>query len=135
MSTPKRKILVAEDSPGLARVVQFNLQHAGFDVTLAGNGQVAWELLQKQMANGEPSFEVVLSDQQMPKMTGTELCQQMRQTPGLAEIPFVLLTAKGLEMNASDLKATLGINRILAKPFSPAELVQVITDLLPTTVS
>jgi CheY-like chemotaxis protein len=135
MVANKRKILVAEDSPGLARVVQFNLQHAGFDVTLAGNGQVALELLQKQLASNEPPFEIVLSDQQMPKMTGTELCQQMRQTPGLAEIPFILLTAKGLEMNASDLKTTLGINRILGKPFSPAELVQIITELLPATVS
>ena len=120
----QRKVLVAEDSPGLARVVQFNLQHAGYDVTLARNGREAWDAV--SAAEGENRFDIVLSDQQMPEMTGTDLRTRMCTDSGLRQIPFILLTAKGLEMDQAQLRSELDVTAIVAKPFSPAELVQVI---------
>ena len=127
MSSTPKKILIAEDIPGLARVVQFNLKQAGFDVTVARNGLEAWEFAQIQQ------FDIVLTDQQMPELNGTELCGRLRELPQYAEVPIILLSAKGLEMDAQQLKDTLGIVAVLPKPFSPATLIEIVESTLAST--
>ena len=72
----------------------------------------------------------MLSDQQMPFMTGVELCQQLRQLPAHRDTPFILLTAKCMELDFSTLQQTLGISAALPKPFSPSELVNCIEETL-----
>ena len=71
----KLKILVCEDNSALSGVVTFNLVRAGFEVTAVSNGQLALEALHKD------SYDLVLSDQQMPLMTGIQLCEHVRQVP------------------------------------------------------
>ena len=127
MSSTPKKILIAEDIPGLARVVQFNLKQAGFDVTVARNGLEAWEFAQVQQ------FDIVLTDQQMPELNGTELCGRLRELPQYAEVPIILLSAKGLEMDAQQLKDTLGIVAVLPKPFSPKALIEIVESTLSST--
>ena len=124
MSATNRRVLVAEDSPSFARVIQFNLQQAGFDVTLARNGLEGWERAQGNQ------YDIVLMDQQMPELTGTELCARLRSLPNYADIPVILISAKGLEMDAEQLEESLGISTILPKPFSVAELLHIVEDAL-----
>ena len=60
MTNDKRKVLVADDNAALARVVQFNLTKAGYEVTLAKNGRIARDLANAQQ------FDLIITDHQMP---------------------------------------------------------------------
>ena len=124
MQERKAKILVCEDNVALSGVVCFNLVRAGFEVTSVANGRLALDALEQQ------SFDLVLSDQQMPMMTGVQLCESMRQLPAHRSTPFILLTAKCMEIDAPKLQQTLRISAALPKPFSPSELVACIEETL-----
>jgi two-component system chemotaxis response regulator CheY len=117
MVSQKAKILVCEDNVALSGVVCFNLVRAGFQVTNVSNGRLALEALQKD------TFDLVLSDQQMPLMTGIQLCEHIRQLPAHRHTPFILLTAKCMEIDVTKLQETLAISAALPKPFSPSELI------------
>jgi CheY-like chemotaxis protein len=120
----KARILVVEDNAALSGVVCFNLVRAGFDVTPVTNGQAALDALHKE------TFDLVLSDQQMPMMTGIQLCEHIRQLPALRRTPFILLTAKCMEIDVQRLQQTLGVTAALPKPFSPSELITCIEEAL-----
>lgn len=124
MQDEKAKILVCEDNSALSGVVCFNLVRAGFQVTCVSNGRLALDALEKER------FDLVLSDQQMPMMTGIQLCQSLRQLPAYRRTPFILLTAKCMELDFQKLQQTLGISAALPKPFSPNELVNCIEETL-----
>jgi CheY-like chemotaxis protein len=119
-----KKVLVAEDNPALSGVIRFNLSRAGFAVTAARNGREALG------AACETQFDIVLTDQQMPEMTGTELCSELRQRNEYRHTPIIMLTAKGLELNIEELRERLGVSAALPKPFSPAELISLVEDCL-----
>ena len=124
MPHEKAKILVVEDNTALSGVICFNLMRAGFQVTSVSNGRLAVDALQKD------TFDLVLSDQQMPMMTGIQLCEHIRQLPAHRRVPFILLTAKCMEIDVAKLQQTLGVSLALPKPFSPIELVASIEDAL-----
>jgi len=124
MANEKAKILVCEDNGALSAVICFNLVRAGFQVTAVTNGRLALEALQKN------TFDLVLSDQQMPMMTGIQLCEHIRQLPAHRQTPFILLTAKCMEIDVTRLQNTLGLTKALPKPFSPSELVNCIEEAL-----
>lgn len=124
MANGKAKILVCEDNTALSGVICFNLVRAGFQVTCVANGRLALETLQKE------TFDLVLSDQQMPMMTGIQLCESIRQLPAHQRTPFILLTAKCMEIDFGKLQQSLGISAALPKPFSPSELVTCIEETL-----
>jgi two-component system, chemotaxis family, chemotaxis protein CheY len=124
MAKDKAKILVVEDNAALSGVVCFNLVRAGFQVTSVNNGRHALETLQKG------SFDLVLSDQQMPLMTGIQLCENIRQIPAYKRTPFILLTAKCMEIDVARLQQNPGVSTALPKPFSPSELINCIEDCL-----
>jgi CheY-like chemotaxis protein len=118
----KIRILVAEDNPALALVVRLHLENAGFQVTVARNGAEAWNLLQRQ------DFEVLVTDHQMPELSGAEVCRRMRREARLARVPVVMLTAKGLEMELDRVRSELGVTQVLPKPFSVRHLVELVED-------
>lgn len=117
MSHDVKRILVAEDNPALSQVVCFNLESAGFQVTTALNGREALERLDDQR------FDLVITDQQMPEMTGWDLCKHMRQDATHVDTPVIFLTAKRLELDLTRLRDELGVVATFAKPFSPRELI------------
>ncbi len=122
MTGGAKKILVAEDNLALAGVLQFNLERAGFQVTVAKNGREAWDFAQNDL------FDLVVTDHQMPELTGVELCQRMRQDERYAQTPVIMLTAKGLELDLARLRDELGVAAALPKPFSPIEVIAAIED-------
>ena len=123
----QQQILVAEDNAALASVIRFNLVRAGFQVTIANDGHQAWEFVQSN------HFDLIVTDQQMPKMTGCELCEKLRSVPEYAELPVIMLTAKGLELELPRLREELKIMATYMKPFSPKEIVKAVEDCLAAT--
>jgi CheY-like chemotaxis protein len=119
-----QRALIVDDNVALARVTQFALDGAGFDTCTAYNGRLAMEAAQASQ------FDIVITDQQMPEMTGVELCQLLRSQPNYANCPIILLTAKGLELELPRLREELGINATFAKPFSPSAIVKACQELL-----
>ena len=118
------RILLVEDNLALGNVVKFNLQRAGFDVHFARNGRLGWEAFQQS------SFDMVITDQQMPEMNGVELCRKIRDELGDRSTPIFLLTAKGLELDRKQLREELAVAQTLSKPFSPKSLIKSIEEQL-----
>ena len=98
-------------------------------VTAAGNGREAWSRLQTE------NFDLIITDYQMPEMDGEELCRQIRQDPHLTNVPIILLSGKGLELNLAQLREELGIHEVFFKPFSPAALVAAVQTCLQQTAA
>jgi two-component system chemotaxis sensor kinase CheA len=120
----KPRLLVVDDSVTTRTLEQSILEAAGYDVTVAADGVVAWGLLQ------ERSFDLVVSDVDMPRMDGFELTEAIRGARALAELPVILVTARATE----DDKArglTAGANAYLVKSsFDQTKLLETITRLL-----
>jgi two-component system alkaline phosphatase synthesis response regulator PhoP len=122
-----RRILVADDEAPIANAVAMKLRNAGFEVTVAMDGQEAYEL-----AVADPP-DFIVTDLQMPGMSGLELSARLavELAPG---IPTILLTAKGFELEQKDLEGLL-IRRVMTKPFSPRELLTSVQDALGEAVA
>jgi CheY-like chemotaxis protein len=119
------KILVAEDEKDIRELVLFTLRFAGYDVWTAKDGVEAVEIAQKVLP------DLVLMDVRMPRMTGYEACEAMKQVESLKDIPVVFLSAKGQETEIQQgLKA--GAVAYILKPFAPADLTARVKELLAT---
>lgn len=116
MADKGKRLLVVEDHPAEARVLDFVLRRAGYDVTVASDGRTAWDLVNSE------EFDLVVSDFTMPGMTGGELSARMRRDGRLAEIPVILLTGRALELKSLVRQGQMSVDMIISKPFSPREL-------------
>lgn len=112
---PKR-ILLCDDEPHILRAAEFKFKRAGYDVVCANDGQEGWE----QIELCRP--DIVVTDCQMPRLSGLGLAERIRQTPATADLPVIMLSAKGFELPIDDLQKQYGIRSLMAKPFSPREL-------------
>ena len=117
-------VLVVEDNSALANVLKFNLERSGFQVTTARNGREAWDILQNVPA------DLIVADHQMPEMSGIELCRQMRSDQRWRSTPFMLVTAKRMELDIDAIHEELNITRTFSKPFSPAAVLNAVRDEL-----
>jgi CheY-like chemotaxis protein len=118
-----RRILVADDEPHIVGVLALKLRNAGFDVRTAADGEEAWELASK-----DPP-DLVITDLQMPYMTGLDLCAKLKKHPATASIPAIMLTARGHALAPADLEPT-NIRLVLSKPFSPREVLEHVEKIL-----
>ena len=121
------RIVVCDDETHIARAVSMKLRKAGFDVETACDGQLALEAIQREV----PSL--LVTDCQMPRMSGIELCRQLRDQPVTERLPVILLTAKAYELEHETLKSQLRLSHILHKPFSPRELLSLVRETLDVT--
>ena len=110
------RALIAEDNAALARVIAHTLDGRGFEVAIARDGDEAW-----QFAQTKP-FDLVITDHQMPRMTGLELAEKLKDCDLNRETPIILLTAKGLELDAERVRTQFGVVEVMIKPFSPTIL-------------
>lgn len=127
MWKPAKRILVVDDEVAILHVVALKLRMAGFEVRTAQDGAAGLELAQVEKP------DLVISDYQMPKLSGLEMCQRLRQNPRTADIPAILLTARGFDLDESALQAA-GIGRCMSKPFSPREVLEAAEEFLETAV-
>ncbi|MCR9291783.1 MAG: response regulator [bacterium] len=120
------KILIAEDSPALANLLEYILSKAGFQVSLFRNGTLACE------AAAREHFDLIMLDQQMPGMTGVEVLRSIRSAGPNDTTPIFLCTAKTHELDLQTLEDTRQITGIFHKPFSPKKLVEKLRGVLST---
>ncbi len=123
-----RKALVVDDEFHIVQVVSIKLKNNGFDVTTAENGQLAYDLA------CEVKPDVIITDYQMPVMSGVEFIEKLRSNPDTAQIPVIMLTARGFAIE-DDRKEKLQVAAYLSKPFSPREVLQTVDDVLKQTAS
>jgi two-component system alkaline phosphatase synthesis response regulator PhoP len=119
----ERKVLVVDDEIHIVHVVAIKLRNNGFEVITAANGAEAFELA----CSEKP--DIIVTDFQMPVMTGLELVEKIRQDEATKEIPVILLTARSFAIE-DEQKQNLQISECLSKPFSPKELLRSIEDVL-----
>jgi two-component system phosphate regulon response regulator PhoB len=119
----KPKILVVEDEPDAAELVEFNLKAAGFDVVSAADGTAALERARMHVP------DLILLDLMLPEVDGLEVCKIVRRDPATSAIPIIMLTAKAAELDRV-LGLELGADDYITKPFSPRELVLRVKNLL-----
>ncbi len=122
------KVLVVDDEIHIVQVVAIKLRNNGFDVITCENGAQALKIASKEKPN------VIITDFQMPVMTGLELVENLRKQPDTAEIPVIMLTARGFAIEDRQ-KEELNISACLSKPFSPRELLQSVEEVLKETVA
>ena len=112
-----RTILVADDEPHILHIVSMKLKNAGYNVLTAMDGEEALELCASEVP------DLVITDLQMPIMSGLDLCKAMRASDETKGIPAILLTARGFDLEPAEM-AEAGIAVVLAKPFSPREVLE-----------
>jgi CheY-like chemotaxis protein len=118
-----KKILLADDSITIQKVIELTFSDEDFDVVTVGNGRLALEKLP------EVRPDIVLCDIIMPEKDGYEVCEQVKSDPATAHIPVLLLTG-AFEPFDQERAARAGYDGSLAKPFEPETLIAKVKDLL-----
>jgi DNA-binding response OmpR family regulator len=124
--TDTRHILVVDDERDLVDLLQYNLQKAGYRVSTAKNGRAALDSAFKDQP------DLVVLDVMLPELTGTEVASRLRTNPATAEVPILMLTAKGEEVDQI-VGLTVGADDYVTKPFSMKVLLARIEALLRRT--
>ena len=110
-----KTILVVDDERHIVRLVQVNLERAGYEVTTAYDGVEALEAVQSELP------DMIILDVMMPRMDGFETLKKLRADDKSKEIPVIMLTAKA--QDADIFKGwSSGVDSYLTKPFNPREL-------------
>lgn len=117
------KILVAEDERDIRELIAFTLTFAGHTIIQAANGEEAVELAQ------QVNPDLILTDVRMPKMTGYEVCKTLRGIPATANIPIVILSAKGQD-DEIEAGKDAGATDYILKPFATDKLMQRVGEIL-----
>ena len=110
------KILVVDDETYIVDLVKFNLEKEGFEVIVAHDGMTALGMVD------EENPDLVILDIMLPVMDGLEVCRMLRQNPRFRNLPIIMLTAKGEEVDTV-LGLEMGADDYIKKPFSPREMV------------
>ena len=109
------RILVVEDDPDIAELVEHHLSRAGYDTSVVSTGTEALEQIRRRP-------DLVVLDLMLPGLSGLEICRLMRGDPQTASVPIIMLTARA-EEEARVEGLDLGADDYVTKPFSPRELV------------
>ncbi len=110
-----KTILVVDDERHIVRLVQVNLERAGYEVTTAYDGVEAIEAVQSELP------DMIILDVMMPRMDGFEALKELRANEQTKDIPVIMLTAKA--QDADIFKGwSSGVDSYLTKPFNPREL-------------
>ncbi|HUO08481.1 MAG TPA: response regulator [Phycisphaerae bacterium] len=118
-----KTILAVDDEAHILHVVSLKLQNAGFSVLTAKDAEEGFD-----SASTNP-IDLVITDFQMPGMSGLDLARKLHGEPGRKNLPVMLLTAHGLALEQVEL-AQAGVSVCLSKPFSPRDLLAKVNELL-----
>ncbi len=110
-----KKILAVDDEKHIVRLIQVNLERAGYEVMTANDGQQALDLVAQETP------DLIVLDWMMPQLNGMETLKRLKANDATAEIPVIMLTAKS---NDADVFKgwQSGVDCYLTKPFNPMEL-------------
>ena len=107
-----KKVLVVDDEKLIVKGIRFSLEQEGFEVSCAYDGEEALEMAK------ETEYDIILLDLMLPKLSGLEVCQQIR---GFSNVPIIMLTAKGEDMDKI-LGLEYGADDYITKPFNILEV-------------
>lgn len=119
MNSPKQhmnSILVVDDEPDIVSLISYNLNKEGFVVTVVADGDEVLRMVKRG------HFALIILDLMLPGINGMEICRLLRRDKETAQVPIIMLTAKGEEADRiKGLEA--GADDYISKPFSPRELI------------
>jgi two-component system, chemotaxis family, chemotaxis protein CheY len=116
-------ILAVDDSASMRQMVSFTLRNAGYDVVEAVDGEDAYT-----KAHGR-DFQLVLTDQNMPRLDGIGLTRRLREQPKFKALPILILTTESSDQMKQAGRAA-GATGWMVKPFDPAKLIEVIAKVI-----
>ncbi len=116
--TDRKRILIGEDDPSILRMTRLRLQHEGFDVLEACDGQAVLD-----QAEAEPVIHLILLDIKMPKLNGYEVCRRLKAGPGTARIPVIVFSASETQLqHLANRCIEAGAADWIKKPFRTKDL-------------
>ena len=122
----EKKVLVANDEFHVLQALSVRLRSAGYQVLTARDGQEALETARRQHP------DLVITDYAVPRLSGLELCQKLKHDPRTADIPAIVLTATGYDVDVRDPNQS-GVHRLLPKPFNRQSLLASVSEVLDGT--
>ena len=120
------RVLIADDEPNQLELVRFNLKKENYEVTIALDGEQTLLLAQDTLP------DIIILDWMMPRMSGIEVCRNLRSNQVTKEIPIIILSARGEEGDRT-LGLDTGADDYITKPFSPKELLSRMNAVLRRT--
>lgn len=121
-----QSVLIVDDEPHIRYLLESKVAAAGYDVTTAVNGVQAFEIASAACP------DLLITDFQMPGMSGLELCQRLKERADTANLAAIMLTARGHKIAMGDLAKT-NIMELLPKPFSIRQVLEKIEEFFDTT--
>ena len=118
-----KKILIADDEPNIVVSLEFLMKQRGYEVRVANTGEDALA------AVGEFVPDLILLDVMMPRMSGYDLCQRVRENPAWQGIRIIMLSAKGRDIEVSK-GIAVGADAYVTKPFSTKDLLAKVAEML-----
>lgn len=117
-----KRVLLIEDEPNIIEAISFILNRDGWSVSTHANGETAMDAVQRHTP------DALVLDVMLPGRSGYEILQDLRADPATADIPVLMLTARGQKKDR-DLADRLGATRFMTKPFSNAEVLSVLREI------
>lgn len=111
------KILVVDDMATMRKIIKNMLGQIGFkNITEADDGATAWPMIENALQTNDP-YQFIVSDWNMPQMTGLELLKKVRETEQTQKLPFLMITAEAEQGNVV-IAVKAGVSNFIVKPFS-----------------
>lgn len=122
---PEMRVLIVDDFSTMRRIVRNILRQIGLNnVVEADDGTTAWDILNRD------KIDFIVSDWNMPKMTGIELLRKVRSSEQFAEIPFLMVTAEAQQENIIE-AVQAKVSNYIVKPFTADTMKQKIDKIFP----
>ena len=122
------KVLIVEDDPDIVDILSYNLKQADLKVTSVPDGSSALAEVKRRLP------DLILLDLMLPKVDGLEVCRLLKGAPETKNVPIIMITAKGEEVDRI-VGLELGADDYIIKPFSPREVVLRVRSVLKRSVA
>ncbi|MBN1164338.1 MAG: response regulator [Candidatus Krumholzibacteriota bacterium] len=119
------KILIVDDEVHLAKILQFTLEHAGYEVVTAFDGQEALDLVERE------GFDLIILDLMLPLVDGYKVCNILKKDKRFSAIPVIILSARDFE--GMDIEEEIEAELLMSKPFNTGNLLVEISQLLESS--
>ncbi|MEM6635397.1 MAG: response regulator [Pseudomonadota bacterium] len=120
-----KRVLLIEDEPNIIEAIRFILARDGWIVDTHSDGATALEAIETKMP------DLVILDVMLPNRSGYDITRDLRAREDLADLPIMMLTARGQEKDR-DIAAAVGVNHFMTKPFSNADVLEQVRALTAT---